>query len=383
MFGEQSLLMIVVAWSVLAVGCSWLAGARWQTGLITLCGVGLLACVSPAAILLLGAGTAATFTLHARGPVSKRALSISIVAIAVLFAAFILANRHVSAAVPVAITSPAAARVVLPLGLAFFCLRWIHYLFESYKGTLRPHTFAEYCCYQFLPSTLPAGPIHRFDEFLRDLRRKRWDPTLFSYGGQRVLYGLVKLIVIGNYLLGEQLTHALAYRAAQPTLGGTYVSAVLFWLKLYVLFSGYSDVAIGFAAAMGFKVRENFNWPFLARNIRDFWQRWHNSLASWCRDYVFTPILSATRSQAIAVLGAMIVLGLWHDVSLRYLIWGAYHGCGIAMFRWFDARAGAFIDSLPRWLDIPWRALACLLTLHFVMFSFPVTSAIEHFLEGL
>jgi len=381
MFGEQSLLMIVVAWSVLAVGCAWLVPARWQSGLIALCGVGLLACVSPIAIALLGAGTAVSFALHVHGPVSKRTLSISIVTIALLFAAFILTSRQVPTAT--AAISPAAARVVLPLGLAFFCLRWIHYLFESYKGTLRQHTFIEYCCYQFLPSTLPAGPIHRFDEFLRDLRRKRWEPTAFSYGGQRVLYGLVKLVVVGNYLLGEQLTHALADQTAQPTLVGTYLSAMLFWLKLYVLFSGYSDVAIGFGAAMGFTIRENFNWPFLARNIRDFWQRWHNSLASWCRDYVFTPVLSATRSQALAVVTAMSVLGLWHDVSLRYLIWGAYHGCGIAAFRWFDAKAGALIDSLPGWLDLLWGALACLLTLHFVMLSFPVTSAIEHFLEGL
>ena len=382
MFGEQSLLIVVVAWSVAGVGCAWLAPARWQAPLLTLCGVGLLACVSPIAIVLLGAGTAVTFALHARGPVSKRTLSISIVTIALVFAGFILASRDVPALAPAAI-SPAAARVVLPLGLAFSCLRWIHYLFESYKGSLRQHTFVEYCCYQFLPSTLPAGPIHRFDEFLRDLKRKRWEPTFFSYGGQRVLYGLVKLVVIGNYLLGEQLTHALAYQAAQPTLAGTYLSAVLFWAKLYVLFSGYSDVAIGFGAAMGFTIRENFNWPFLARNIRDFWQRWHNSLASWCRDYVFTPVLSATRSQAVAVVTAMIVLGLWHDVSLRYLIWGAYHGCGIAVFRWFDAKAGPFIDLLPGWLDALWRAVACVLTLHFVMLSFPVTSAIQRFVAGL
>ncbi len=382
MFGEQSLLMIVVGWSALAVGCAWLAPGRWQTTLVALCGIGLLACVSPIAIVLLGAGTAVTYVLHARGPVSKRTLWVAVVMIALLYAGFVLESRHLSYA-PAAAISPAAARVVLPLGLAFACLRWIHYLCESYKGTLRQHTFAEYCCYQFLPSTLPVGPIHRFDEFHRDLRRKRWDATFFSYGGQRILYGLVKLVVIGNYLLGEQMTHALAYPMAQPTVWGAYLSAVLFWAKLYVLFSGYSDVAIGFGAAMGLEIRENFNWPFMARNIREFWQRWHNSLASWCRDYVFMPVLSATRSQALAVLSAMVVLGLWHDISLRYLIWGAYHGCGIAVFRWFEARTGSLIDSLPGWLDTSWRALASLLTLHFVILSFPVTSAIEHLVEGL
>jgi len=133
---------------------------------------------------------------------------------------------------------------------------------------------------------------------------------------------------------------------------------------------------------MGFNIRENFNWPLLARNIVDFWQRWHVSLSSWCRDYIFTPVLSVTRRPLVAVLAAMIVLGLWHDLSLRYVLWGAYHGTGIAAFRWFDAKAGYRIDSLPAAPAAAWRVFAIVITVHFVLFSFWVTRALERILTS-
>jgi len=169
---------------------------------------------------------------------------------------------------------------------------------------------------------------------------------------------------------------------AAPGIEGVYAAAVLFWIKLYVLFSGYSDIAIGFGALLGLRLRENFDWPFLARNIGEFWQRWHVSLASWCRDYVFTPTLSFTRSHGLAVVASMLVLGLWHELSLRYLLWGAYHGVGLVLFRMFADCAGSRIGLLPAAMRHAWRVLATLLTLHFVLFSFAVTSALERILLG-
>ena len=124
---------------------------------------------------------------------------------------------------------------------------------------------------------MAVGLIHRFDEFLRDLRRRRWDSAMFSGGLERILYGLAKLIVIGNYLVEQKLALAIA-----PALSACMVSRCLFHRvavldpKLYVLFSGYSDMRDRFRAPlMGFGLRENFNWPMLARNIGEFWRRWH------------------------------------------------------------------------------------------------------------
>ena len=106
------------------------------------------------------------------------------------------------------------------------------------------------------------------------------------------------------------------------------------------------------------------------------------SLSSWCRNYVFTPVMSFTRSHAVAVLASMVVLGLWHDLSLRYLIWGGYHGLGIAVYRWFDDRTNGFFARLPEPLRTIWHGFAIVLTLHFVLFSFAITSAIERFILG-
>jgi alginate O-acetyltransferase complex protein AlgI len=371
---DQQLLPLVVTWASLATAFAWIARPRWQPLLIALCGVGLLAVLSPTALLLLGLGTVFTFAVARRGAVSKCVLVISIVLIAAVYAGFVLASRPASTGFE--------TRIVLPMGLAFFSLRLIHYVFESYKGTLPAHRFTDYLCYQFLPSALPAGPIHRFDEFQRDLRRKRWDSDGFSRSAQRILYGLAKIVVLGNYFLGEELTQAWRGALSQSGLMGAYLSALMSWAKLYVLFSGYSDVGIGFAAAMGFKIRENFIRPYLARNIREFWQRWHFSLSSWCRDYVFMPVLSASRMQGFAVFASMVVLGLWHDLSLRYFLWGAYHGAGIAAFRWFDAKAGARIDALPPGWSGAWSVFATVITLHFVLFSFQVTAAIQRLIAG-
>ena len=372
---DQRFLLLLLAWSGLAAVLSWVSPSRWQAASIAICGAGLIACVSPISLGLLASGTVLTFLVHRHAAGSK---TMTVAGIAIVTGTFVLFMAHATHT-----GSGIGSGVLLPMGMAFYSLRLLHYQLESYKGDLRAHTFVEYLGYQLLPSTLPAGPIHRFDEFLRDLRRRRWDAALFSGGLERILYGLVKLIVIGNYLVAFKLAIAMNTVMAAPGLLGVYATTAVFWIKLYLIFGGYSDIAIGFGALMGFRLRENFNWPMLARNISDFWQRWHMSLSSWCRDYVFTPALSLTRNHVVAVLASMVVLGLWHQLSLRYLIWGGYHGVGIAVYRWFDGRSKGIFARLPKPLSWVWRGFATLLTLHFVVFSFAITSAIERMILGV
>ena len=371
---DQQFLLLLLGWSGLAVLLSWLLPMRWQVLAIAGCGAGLLASLSMLSLGVLATAALLTFLVHRLAAGNKVATIAGIVVVAGAFVLFMAAGERIGAGI--------GSSVVLPAGMAFYSLRLIHYLLESYKGNLREHSLGEYLCYQLLPSTLPVGPIHRFDEFLRDLRRRRWDATLFSGGLERILYGLAKLIVIGDYLVGEKLTYGLAAATASPGFTGIYFTSLLFWIKLYVLFSGYSDIAIGFGALMGFRLRENFNWPVVARNIGEFWQRWHMSLSSWCRDYVFAPALSLTRNHVLAVLASMVVLGLWHDLSLRYLLWGGYHGLGIASYRAFDERTSGFFARLPTPLQRGWHGFAIVLTLHFVLFSFAITSALERLLLG-
>ncbi len=371
---DYHFLLLLGIWSSLAILLAWTLPSRLQASAIAICGIGMLASVSTLSLLILAAGTGLSFLLHRQAAGKRSAVVAGVTGAVALFAWFMTAGERTAEGI--------GSGVLLPAGLAFYTLRLVHYLIESYKGGLRPHGFDEYLAYQFLPSALPVGPIHRFDEFLRDLRRRRWDGDIFSGGLERILYGSAKLVVVGNYLVGQKLAIALSGSMTTSGFEGVYTTALLFWIKLYVLFSGYSDIAIGFAALLGLGLRENFHWPFLARNIGEFWQRWHMSLASWCRDYVFTPALSFTRSHALAVLASMLVLGLWHEFSLRYLLWGAYHGLGLAAFRWFSTRAGPAVAALSVPLQNVWRVVATLLTLHFVLFSFAATSAIERVLLG-
>jgi alginate O-acetyltransferase complex protein AlgI len=210
---------------------------------------------------------------------------------------------------------------ILPLGLSYYAFRQIHVAFEYYKGEIKSISLEAYYQYLvFLPVIL-IGPIHRMPEFQRSLRRLKWQPVLFSEGLERILYGLVKIGFLGNYLFSAKLiqyAHTL-----EPSGFKIYVEAVAFTCNAYVQFSGFSDLAIGMSLLWGIRITENFNHPFLATNMQDFWQRWHISLSSWCRDYVFQPLMALSRNRIMALVAAMLVLSLWHEISIRYILWGS------------------------------------------------------------
>lgn len=368
---EQALFP-ALGWLGLISLLAWGAPARWQPLVILLGGAGLLGGYAPLSLALLAVSCAVSFAVaHMR---RHRALAtrLTIAAMVSGYVALLWGSRAES-----------GLALILPLGMAYYVLRTVHYLVEANLDRLRPHRLVDYAAYQFLPSTLFFGPIHRFDAFQRDLARRRWDPRLISRGLGRVLVGAVKIVIVGNFIIVERLH----YNAATDLLAGgpadIYRHSLLFWANLYVQFSGYSDIAIGFAALMGFSVRENFNWPILARNIGDFWQRWHMSLSSWCRDYVYMPVLARGRLPLLATTASMVVLGLWHAISAHYLLWGLYHALGMTVWRRFSALAGPTLAALPRPVRLAWTGLSVFLTLNFVLFSFAVTTLVERFLESL
>ena len=371
--GDPELLGYLLGASALAVLATWIAPRGARNALQALCGIGFLAAVSPVSLAWLGGYSLMSFVITTRFAKVRGLTATAITLIAASYLGWLL-NRT-----PADI---AGSGMTLPLGMAFYSLRLIHYLAESAKAALPPHRLDELLAYQFFCATLPVGPIHRFGEFARDLRRRRWDSAEFSSGLERILYGLLKLIVVGNYAIQQKLAPWLTGVAAQDGIGGLYASALLLWLPLFVYFSAYSDLALGFGKLMGFKLRENFNHPYLATNIADFWQRWHISLASWCRDYVYTPVLALTRSTVISVTAAMLILGLWHELSMHYVLWGLYHGLGIAAYRRIVATRPRRAQPRLRLWDRALRVGSILLTLHFVLFSFAVTAAVELWLRG-
>jgi alginate O-acetyltransferase complex protein AlgI len=210
---------------------------------------------------------------------------------------------------------------ILPLGLSYYAFRQIHVAFEYYKGEMKHISLEAYYQYLLFLPVILIGPIHRMPEFQRSLRRLKWQPVIFSEGLERILYGLVKITFLGNYLFSTKLIHYA--NTLEPSAFKIYLEAVAFTCNAYVQFSGFSDLAIGMSLLWGIRIMENFNHPFLATNMRDFWKRWHISLSSWCRDYIFQPLMALSRNRILALVAAMLTLSLWHEISVRYILWGS------------------------------------------------------------
>lgn len=265
---------------------------------------------------------------------------------------------------------------LIPLGLSYYAFRQIHVAFEEYKGNASKLSLEDYLQYLFFLPVILVGPIHRLAEMQRSIRRLKWNPLYFSEGLERILYGLVKVSFLGNYLFSNKLP-AYAETISTPFLK-TYVHLIAFTGNTYMQFSGYSDLAIGMALLWGIRVMENFNYPFLATNMQDFWQRWHISLSTWCRDYVFQPIVAFSRNFWIAIIASMLVLALWHEISMRYIVWGIFQAVLILAATTVRKTLPAFshfINQNPygKWLGRLW-------VLHAFAFSCLIISA-ENFHE--
>lgn len=351
----------MLGWIAGTVTGGWLLARRWQPIWVIGCTTIFLFIYAPySGIAMFGltilSGVAA-ITFQARTFVLLGAIATCLIAL--------FAYRFINA-------SRSGADEILLLGFAFYVLRAIHFLLDCYSGKIRATQWKELIAWFWFLPTLQVGPIHRFSSFSRDLTRRRWDGELFYAGLQRILFGYAKLVILGNYLVGEKLTAWIA-TLEQNSWSYHYFDTIRYGSQLYLRFAGYSDIAIGFALLLGFRVMENFHFPFLATDIVDFWRRWHISLSTWCRDYVYVPVLAVIRIPALAAISSMVFLGVWHELSLRYLFWGLWHGLGIALcHRWKQSNAGINLSN-SRW-KLLWNPIALLLTQHFVLMSFTLTS---------
>lgn len=222
-----------------------------------------------------------------------------------------------------------ALHLLLPVGLSFYVFKLISYLVEIHREHLKAERdficFAAYI--SFFP-TLLAGPIDRPAQFLPQLHRARhftWDALIA--GGKMVLWGAVMKVCIADAL--SPVTH-LAWDTLESGSRLTWWAFWLYPIEMYADFSGYSLMAIGIGRILGFEVTTNFRTPFIARNVAEYWRRWHMSLTSWITDYIFMPINLRLRDWkkaglAIAVTVNMAIIGLWHGASWTYLLFGLYH----------------------------------------------------------
>ena len=237
--------------------------------------------------------------------------------------------------------------VHLPLGISFFTFQAISYLVDVYRTTSPPQTNPfNLGLYIALFPQLIAGPIVRYHDIARQLLERKVDIQRFASGVERFIIGLGKKTLLANNL-GLIAELVLTLPADQLTPASVWIGAVCYSLQIYYDFSGYSDMAIGLGRMFGFTFLENFNYPYISRSIREFWQRWHISLSNWFRDYIYIP-LGGNRGSSLQTMRNLITVfllcGLWHGASWTFVFWGAYHGFFLACER---GRFGRLLASLP------------------------------------
>lgn len=256
-----------------------------------------------------------------------------------------------------------------PLGVSFFVFEFVHYLLEVRRGGEPIRSPLRFVLFSIFFPSLVAGPIKRYTQFLASLEEgcRRFAADDLAAGLRRIALGYLKKVVIA-----DNLTFFIdQYQPQFAALGLVERWLLLAAIALRILmdFSGYSDIAIGFARMLGVRLPENFNWPYLARNLQDFWQRWHISLSSWIRDYVYIPLGGSRHGTARRLLNGLVAFGLcglWHGAAWNFVAWGLYHGVGLglcatyrqvpvlgaALGRMFDKEplAGLVLTQLYAWL---------------------------------
>ena len=355
---------IFLVWLLIVVASSWLVPNRWIGGFLAAsCGL-FLAVYAPWSLLTLTVITllCGLAMQHNRNYPWGVPVVIAISIGGLFF--YRLLNQN----------TDSLANVEL-LGMAFYVLRVTHLMFECYAGRQTQVSWYQLIAWLWFLPTLQVGPIHRFSPFQQDLLRRRWDNQLFAAGLERLVFGFFKVTVLGNYLSNIKFNQWLSHL---PMDGWWYhyLDSVRYGLHMYVKFAGYSDIAIGFALLLGFRVAENFNFPFLATNISEFWKRWHMSLSSWCRDYIYLPMIAYSRQPALAAIASMLVLGAWHELSIQYLLWGIWHGVGIAIYQaWTTTRLQSTLNN--GLMSKVWLPITGFITFNFVIFSFTLTSPVS------
>jgi alginate O-acetyltransferase complex protein AlgI len=223
----------------------------------------------------------------------------------------------------------------LPIGVSFYTFMAVGYLIDIYRrrndGAPRLLAFSGFLT--MFPH-LVAGPIVRWYDIGPQLEAPRFDPGLFGYGALRVASGLAKKAVLADSLavVVDQM-----FATGRPTsTGAAWVAAILYSLQIYLDFSAYSDIAIGLAAMLGVRFHENFRFPYVAKSAREFWQRWHISLGSWFRDYLYIPLGGSRVGPVVLWRNLLIVwgiTGLWHGAAWTFICWGLYYGVVIGLER--------------------------------------------------
>ena len=223
--------------------------------------------------------------------------------------------------------------VHLPLGISFFTFQAISYIVDVYRKEAKPQkNIFDLALYISLFPQLIAGPIVRYHDVSLQITSRTRSLDLFASGVQRFIYGLAKKMLIANPL-GETADSVFLLSGNDLTMPLAWIGILAYALQIFFDFSGYSDMAIGLGRMFGFRFHENFNYPYISTSLREFWRRWHISLSTWFRDYVYISLGGnrvSTFRVYINLLIVFVLTGFWHGASWNFLIWGLFHGAFLA-----------------------------------------------------
>jgi D-alanyl-lipoteichoic acid acyltransferase DltB (MBOAT superfamily) len=257
------------------------------------------------------------------------------------------------------------ARIIIPFGISFYTFEAISYAVDVYRRKIAAEkSLARFMLFILFFPHLVSGPIVRAGDFLRQTRRpKRWNWVRVQVGVQLFLMGVFKKMAIADRM--ALFCNPIFENPENYSTGACWIAVLAFSIRIYCDFSGYSDMAVGLAHLFGYKLTNNFDMPYLAANVSEFWRRWHISLSTWLRDYVFIPLGGSRGSRWLNyrnLMITMIVGGLWHGAAWSYVLWGALHGGMLVLHKQFKD----YCEARPRLeaalLSPPGTALRVLVT---------------------
>jgi alginate O-acetyltransferase complex protein AlgI len=270
--------------------------------------------------------------------------------------------------------NPVLLKVAIPIGISFYTFHGMSYVFDIYRGKQKPVTnFVDYAVFVSFFPLLVAGPIERANHLLPQIQKKRFFDYAQAVAGCRlILWGLFKKVVIADSLAG--IVDSIFNNYQDQTGFSLIIGAIAFSFQIYGDFSGYSDIALGTAKLFGFELLSNFRFPYFSRDVAEFWRRWHISLSSWFRDYLYIPLGGSKEGKLKAVRNTFIIFlvsGFWHGASWNFIAWGFLHACAFLPLLLLQRNRQYDSDVVAQYKKIPtgkeWWQMAS--TFAFVTFA--------------
>ena len=275
----------------------------------------------------------------------KAALAVGIAVNLLILGTFKYAGFFAQTLCDAGLTVP-IPKISLPIGISFYTFQSISYLVDIYRREAPvQRRFVNLLLYISMFPQLIAGPIVRYEIVALEIKDRRVTPYDFVEGSYRFLIGLGKKVILANQL-SEISDQFLANNLDNLSTTGAWVGIAAFTLQIFFDFSGYSDMAIGLGRCMGFHFAENFTHPYCCRTITEFWRRWHISLGSFFRDYVYIPMGGNRRHQALNIFVVWFLTGMWHGASWNFIIWGVYFGIIVTLEKYTLLKIKRFIPSV-------------------------------------